>query len=93
MRCQQAALKEAAFVTKSRHLAEDAVQDAFVSGWIKLDKLKDSAKFGSWILRIVRNCAVNTIRNMKSFLPMEMAENAELPISSSNDPSYIYELS
>lgn len=92
VRYQQAAIKEAVFITKNRHLAEDAAQDAFVSGWIKLDKLREPSKFGSWILQIVRNCAVNTVRNMRSFLPVEMAENTEIFCVPENDPAQIYAL-
>lgn len=37
--------------------AADAVQDAFVYAYLKLDQLKDPAAFGSWIKTIVqRNC-------------------------------------
>lgn len=43
----------------SQSLAEDAAQDAFVSGWMKLATLRQPERFGSWICRIATNHAKN----------------------------------
>jgi RNA polymerase sigma factor (sigma-70 family) len=38
-------------------MAKDAVQDAFVTAWLKMAQLKTNAAFGGWIRQIViRNC-------------------------------------
>lgn len=39
--------------------AEDAVQDAFIRALERLDDCKDPARFGGWLLTIVRNRAHN----------------------------------
>ncbi len=39
--------------------AEDACQEAFVRSWERLDDCRDGARFGAWLLRIVRNAAHN----------------------------------
>ena len=37
--------------------AEDAVQDAFIAAWLKLDTLREPSKFGAWVCRIAKNRA------------------------------------
>jgi len=39
--------------------AEEAAQDAFIIALEKLDDCRDSARFSGWLLRIVRNRALN----------------------------------
>ena len=39
--------------------AEDACQDAFVRCWERLHECRDAERFGSWLLRTVRNTAHN----------------------------------
>jgi RNA polymerase sigma-70 factor, ECF subfamily len=39
--------------------AEDVCQDAFLAALEKLDECRDPARFGAWLLRIVRNRALN----------------------------------
>ena len=46
-------------LTDNIYSAEDASQDAFVSAWIKLDKLRDRGKFRSFVCSIARNCAID----------------------------------
>lgn len=40
------------------HEAEDAAQDAFVIAFRKIATLRDRARFGFWLLRIAKRCAV-----------------------------------
>ncbi len=42
-----------------RSLAEDAAQEAFIKGFQRLDLLSQTEKFGSWIVAIARNAAIN----------------------------------
>ncbi|GGD96501.1 hypothetical protein GCM10010911_64050 [Paenibacillus nasutitermitis] len=37
--------------------AEDAAQEAFIKAWYNLTRLNEPGKFGSWLMRIVRNTA------------------------------------
>lgn len=40
-------------------LAEEATQEAFIRAYRHLDWLRDPARFGAWLLRIVRGVAIN----------------------------------
>jgi RNA polymerase sigma-70 factor, ECF subfamily len=39
--------------------AEDVCQDAFLTALVKLEECRDPARFAAWLLRIVRNRALN----------------------------------
>ncbi|HEY1551631.1 MAG TPA: sigma-70 family RNA polymerase sigma factor [Kofleriaceae bacterium] len=43
-------------------LAEDVAQEAFVAAWRDLDRLRDTARVGTWIAGIARNLAANAVR-------------------------------
>lgn len=78
-------------VTKNRFSAEDASQDAFVSAWVKLNSLKDRTKFGSWVCRIAKNCAVSLVRHYRSAASevcFELFENVDLDEGKSEIASF-----
>lgn len=52
-------------------LAEDAVQDAFLTAYTRLDQLKDPAAFLPWLNRIVTNCCYQALRNEKRLVFQE----------------------
>ncbi len=56
-RHERAVMGTAYKVTGNTYSAEDASQDAFVSAWMNLSALRDTAKFGSWVCSIAKNCA------------------------------------
>jgi RNA polymerase sigma-70 factor (ECF subfamily) len=60
--------------------AEDVTQEAFFRAFRGLHSYKGQAKFTSWLLRIVRNCAVDTYRKTRKETPtdtqFERAERA-----------------
>lgn len=58
-RYQVYAMKIAVRILADAGEAAEAVQDGFVKAYLKIKKLKDPEKFGSWLLRIVVNCAVD----------------------------------
>ena len=89
-RYQNRVILSAASVTKSRFLAEDAAQDAFVSAWMKLNTLTDPEKFGAWVCRIAKNCALNMISRYRRFLPLETVENTVFDGDISQDPEKLY---
>ena len=43
----------------SKFMADDAAQDAFIAAWMKLDTLREPEKFGVWVTRIAKRCALN----------------------------------
>jgi RNA polymerase sigma-70 factor (ECF subfamily) len=58
----RAARAVALAVTGSEADAEDACQDAFVTAIERIDDCRDPARFGKWLLQIVRNRSRNLIR-------------------------------
>lgn len=45
--------------------AEDAVQEAFVTSWRRLDHYRGEAAFSTWLYRIVTNRCLNMIRSRR----------------------------
>ena len=64
-------------VLGEHHAALDAAQDAFAAAYEQLDRLRDGAAFGAWMLRIARNHALNAARSASrrpsSPLPADVA--------------------
>ena len=53
-----------------RGLAEDVVQDALVSAFRKIDTFDGRSSFKAWLTRIVRNRAIDVLRQRKRFVEM-----------------------
>jgi RNA polymerase sigma-70 factor (ECF subfamily) len=54
-------------ITRSEPDARDAVQDACVSAWRELPRLRDTARFDAWLAQIVVNaCRANLRRNRRA---------------------------
>lgn len=62
---QKRALKLATMIVGRVDLAHDVTQQAFVTAYLKIKKLKDPCKFESWLLRIVANTAISELRSAK----------------------------
>ncbi len=92
-RYQKLTVASAMAVTKSHFMAEDAAQDAFVTAWMKLNTLQEPKKYGSWVCRIARNCALNMISRYRSFLPLDVVENLDISDDGAQNPAEIYALS
>lgn len=50
---------------KDKHAAEDAMQEAFVKAFSKLEQFKGDVTFGAWLKRIVINRCLDTIKSKK----------------------------
>jgi RNA polymerase sigma-70 factor, ECF subfamily len=50
-------------VTRDRHAADDAAQDAFFAAFNSLATLRDRDRFGPWLLAIARNQASRFVRS------------------------------
>ena len=48
--------------------ADEAVQEASVAAWIRLDALQDPAAFGGWFMRIVWRKAIDRRRSLRAWL-------------------------
>ena len=62
---QGIALRVAYLVVRDPSEAEDVTQDAFVKAYRSLDRFRAEAPFRPWLLRIVRNEALNQVRSTK----------------------------
>ena len=61
---------EGMFIVAQRYLkdhaeAEDAMQDAFIKAFQKLNQFKGDVTFGSWLKRIVINTCLDSIKSKK----------------------------
>ena len=56
-RYERTALAVAYAITGNTDSAGDVTQDAFLRSWQRIGSLKDPARFGPWLLEIVRHCA------------------------------------
>ncbi len=92
-RYQKLVIASAISVTKRQFMAEDAAQDAFVTAWMKLNTLQEPQKYGAWVCRIAKNCALNMLKRYRSFLPLEVVENVNLQGEQSQNPAELYALS
>ena len=60
------------------HDAEDIAQDVMLKGYVEIGKLRDSKRFGSWIMRIAKNLCINFIHR-KTRAKKVLAEKATQP--------------
>jgi RNA polymerase sigma-70 factor (ECF subfamily) len=49
-------------IARNEHDAEDIVQESFLRAYCQLDRFEARANFGTWLHRIVANCAVDLLR-------------------------------
>ncbi|MBR6920998.1 MAG: RNA polymerase sigma factor [Clostridia bacterium] len=77
LRWQSAALSQANSILRSVYLSEDAVQDAFVAAWLKLNTLADPSKFGAWVCKAARNRAKNILARYSGWMDISGCENTE----------------
>lgn len=75
LRYQKAVAGTVYSVTRNASLAEDIIQDAFVSAWLKLDTLKEAQKFGAWVCRIAKNKAKNLVIKYREHVSFDLIEN------------------
>jgi RNA polymerase sigma factor (sigma-70 family) len=57
-----AAYRLALSIVRSPTEAEDAVQDAFVQAWRRIDSLRDPDRWSAWFRRLLVRCAVEHAR-------------------------------
>ena len=73
-RYEPSVLAAAIKVLNDRHAAEDAAQNAFVSAYENLGRLRKAAAFGSWILKIARRQAISLARKTPRTRPLDSTE-------------------
>lgn len=65
-------------IIKDEMKAEEAMQDAFLSAFEKLDEFKAEVTFGSWLKKIVINKSLDYLKKDKMYQNAESAENLQL---------------
>lgn len=75
---QGIALRIAYLVVRDPSEAEDVTQDAFVKAYRSIARFRDDASFRPWLLRIVRNEALNRVRGTQ--------RRERLALQATNDP-------
>ena len=77
-RHERALLAAAGYVLGDLQQAEDAVQEALVIGYCRLGSLRRPARFGAWVLRIVRREALRLARRRgRNAGPIELDQAAD----------------
>ncbi|CQR48399.1 ECF RNA polymerase sigma factor SigW [Paraliobacillus sp. PM-2] len=59
--------RDAFFVIKDQHLAQDVVQDTFVKAFKYMDRLENREKMGAWLSTIATRTAIDLIRKQSSW--------------------------
>lgn len=90
VRYQRAVIAAALSVTRTQFMAEDAAQDAFVTAWMKLNTLNEPEKFGAWVSRIAKNCALNMVTRLKSYMSLDALENPDISGDTRLNPAELY---
>ena len=68
-------------------LAEDAVQETFISAWRGLDRFDGRASFGTWLHRIAVNAALMLLRSRRDAASLDDTPEEVLSIAPGTVPS------
>ena len=68
------------------HEAEDAMQEAFIKAFNKLDTYSETVSFGAWLKKIVVNTSLDVLRKQKEFF-----ENIDQYHDIQDDEQYLNE--
>ena len=73
-RYQGPLFRHALRLTPDRRLAEDIVQEAFLTAWRRLPTLETSASFRSWLYQITTRRSIDAFRARKPEQPVDTSE-------------------
>ena len=76
-------------LTRNSSLAEDVAQEAFFRAYRGIRSFRGSARFSSWLMRIVRNCAIDAYRKTRKETVSSMGE--DLTTLGRGNPSAVVE--
>jgi RNA polymerase sigma-70 factor (ECF subfamily) len=83
---QGMAIRVAYLVVRDHAEAEDVTQDAFVKAYLSLGRFREGSPFRPWLLKIVRNEALNRVRGAKRRHALALREGND-PVSGGAAPS------
>jgi RNA polymerase sigma-70 factor (ECF subfamily) len=86
VRYQSAAFRAALAALRSPQDAEEAVQDAFVRAWSRLDQFRGEASFSTWLLTIVWNQALTRRRGLARWWKRHAASEEALDVAADSGP-------
>ena len=70
------AYKQALLILRDNDMADDAVQEAFITAYLHIDKLREPEAFSAWLRRIVMTQCDRLIRgNIPTIVPLDAREN------------------
>jgi RNA polymerase sigma-70 factor (ECF subfamily) len=81
-------------MTGNEQDAEDVVQESFLRAYRHIGRFEARANFGTWLYRIVANCAVEQIRTRQARqnrARMEPLDDQAMPVSESPGPDRLAE--
>ena len=70
-------------LTPDRRLAEDVVQEAFITAWRRLPTLQDPGAFRGWLYQITTRRSIDAFRALKPEVPVDTTEPGVLDGASS----------
>ena len=73
-------LRIAQHVTNNLEDAEEAVQEAFLKGFRKLDQFPGHARFSTWLIRIALNESITTLRKRRKAKELSLDETAQVEV-------------
>ena len=85
VRHQDALFRAAKAILRSDEDAEDAVQEAIVAAWKRLNTLKDERAFKTWMMRIVMNTCRSMLRKRRRYVLLDSVELPMLEEDSARD--------
>lgn len=82
-RHQNLALGTALTLLKDRHMAQDVVQESFLTAYQRLGTLREPKMFPGWLRGIVRHCCHRVLRKARSTVSLQQVEliGEENPVS------------
>ena len=83
---QGLAIRVAYLVVRDHAEAEDVTQDAFVKAYRSLGRFRSGSAFRPWLLKIVRNEALNRVRSSKRRQALALRQGND-PVSGGAAPS------
>ena len=83
--CQETMFRAAKAILQNDQDAEDAVQEAIVAAWKRLDTLKDERAFKTWMMRIVMNTCRSMLRKRRRYVLLDSVELPMLEEDSARD--------
>src|ERR1051326_116446 len=64
-------------ITKCHEDAEEAVQDAFIKAFSKLEAFEERSRFSTWLTRIAINTALMKVRGKAKYKTLSLTDNEQ----------------